>query len=122
MRAFFIFLTLTLVPLKESQAMKFNCEDSLGLSSKLEINTASKTAKYAAHYQTNYQEINGFWVWTTSYVENGNEPFIKSYVFMFNKRDQKMTTTMSHFSDKFVKELGLQQVSMSKLQCTRPLD
>ncbi len=49
MRALFILLTLTLVPLQESQAMKFNCEDSLGLSSKLEINTASKTAKYAAH-------------------------------------------------------------------------
>ena len=123
MRAFFIFLTLTLIPLSESLAMQFNCEDSSGLlPSKLEINTASKTAKYAAHYQTNYQEINGFWVWTTFYVEKGNEPFIKSYVFMFNKRDQKMTTTMSHFSDKFVKELGLQQVSMSKLQCTRPLD
>jgi len=29
--------------------MIFNCEDRLGLSSKLEINTASKTAKYAAH-------------------------------------------------------------------------
>ena len=123
MRTVCILIALVFAPLSECLAMKFNCDDGSGYPPrKLEINTDSKTAKYAAHNPANYDEINGFWVCTTYAIEDGNQPFIKSFAFMFNKRDQKMTLTLSHFSDKFVKELGLQQVRMSTYQCTRPLD